>query len=103
VFPDRKQLVSIQSWVQFFTKRKEKMKEKKSVILFYDLLYAIDALDDYDAGSVIKAIIEYEVHGLDSEFTNNDRLNSILNMAKYQLDRGREIFEERFGKTDGRK
>jgi hypothetical protein len=77
------------------------MKEKKSVILFYDLLYAIDSLNEYDAGAVIKAIIEYEVHGLDSEFTNNDRLNNILNMAKYQMDRGRELFKERFGNNHG--
>ena len=79
------------------------MKEKKSVILFYDLLYAIDSLEECDAGSVVKAMIEYEVHGLDSEFTNNDRLNSILNMAKYQIDRGRELFNERFGDNNGGK
>jgi hypothetical protein len=79
------------------------MKEKKSVILFYDLLYAIDSLEECDAGAVMKAIIEYEVHGLDSEFTKNDRLNNILSMAKYQMDRGREIFEERFGNKNGGK
>ena len=91
--------MSIQSWVQFFTIKKgeEKVKEKKSIIVFYDLLYALDSLSDEQAGTVLKALIEYEIYKLECQF-NNARLNSIYEMGKYQLDRGREIFEERFGK-----
>ena len=73
------------------------MKEKKSIILFYDFLYALDALEDSQAGTIMKALIEYELYDLECSF-NNRRLNSIYESGKHQLDRGREIFHERFGK-----
>lgn len=75
------------------------MKEKRSVLLFYDLLYAINTLDFEDAGYVIKALIEYEMYNIESE-VGDDRLDSIFEMGKKQLDRGREIFAERYPVTD---
>jgi hypothetical protein len=80
-----------------FHKEGEKMKEKKSVILFYDLLYALDVLDDTQIGTIMRALIEYELYDLECSFKNR-RLNSIYEMGKHQLDRGREIFHERYGK-----
>lgn len=73
------------------------MKEKKSIILFYDLLYALDTLDDAQIGAIVRGLIEYEIYDLDGSFSNR-RINSIYEMGKHQLDRGREIFHERFGK-----
>ena len=65
--------------------------------MFYDLLYALKALPDADAGAVIKALVDYEIYDIDKGFIEG-RLDSIYEMGRHQLDRGREIFEERFGK-----
>jgi hypothetical protein len=75
------------------------MKEKRSVLLFYDLLHMINALNEEEAGLIIKALIEYEMDGVVSGWKKSS-LAYIFEMGKKQLDRGREIFEERYSVTD---
>jgi hypothetical protein len=75
------------------------MKEKRSIILFYDLLHMINTLNDRDAGGVIKSLIDYEIDGYDYTFEKST-LQYIFEVGKKQLDRGRELFVERYGKID---
>jgi hypothetical protein len=96
---DQKKTVSIQSWVQFFTQRRRMKKEKRSIILFYDVLHMINALNDKQAGLVIKSLIDYEIEGYDYMFENSS-LQYIFEVGKKQLDRGRELFIERYGDSD---
>ena len=74
-------------------------KEKRSVILFYDLLHMINSLSDKDAGSIIRSLIDYEIEGYDYTFEKSS-LQFIFDVGKKQLDRGRELFDERYGESD---
>jgi hypothetical protein len=74
-------------------------KEKRSIILFYDILHMINALPAEEAGQVIKALIDYEmetiVHGW-----KKSSLAYIFGVGRNQLDRGRQLFDERYGDQD---
>ncbi len=74
-------------------------KEKRSVILFYDLLHMINSLSDKDAGLIIRSLIDYEIDGHDYTFEKSS-LQFIFDVGKKQLDRGRELFDERYGEPD---
>jgi hypothetical protein len=74
-------------------------KEKRSVILFYDVLHMINALNDKEAGAVIKSLIDYEIEGYDYAFATSS-LQYIFDIGRKQLDRGRELFDERYGNND---
>lgn len=81
-----------------FHRRKGKvMKEKRSIILFYDLLHLINSLNVSDAGVVVQSLIDYELKGKLYDWTDS-KLDYIYNIGINQLDRGREIFHERYGK-----
>jgi hypothetical protein len=74
-------------------------KEKRSIILFYDVLHMINALHEDEAGQVIKALIDYEINGVVSGWKKSS-LAYIFGVGKEQLDRGRELFNERYGDND---
>lgn len=67
--------------------------------MFYDVLHMINALGDKQAGGVIKSLIDYEIDGHNYIFENSS-LQYIFDVGKKQLDRGRELFEERYGDQD---
>lgn len=70
-------------------------KEKRSVILFYDLLENLSLLSDKDAGVLIKAIIDYEIHDNVVEFENY-KIQRIYHKALESLDIGQEYFDKRY-------
>jgi len=74
-------------------------KEKRSILLFYDLLHMINALNEEEAGQVIKALIEYEMQGIVGKWEKGS-LEYIFGVGKNQLDRGRELFDSRYGEDN---
>jgi hypothetical protein len=102
VFLDRKQPVSIQPWVQFFTQKGKRMKEKRSIIMFYDLLHLINSLEPFDAGMIIKSLIDYEIHNKEWnwDYSSDETKKYIYSMGKAQLDRGKQLFEQKYGSNN---
>jgi hypothetical protein len=76
------------------------MKEKRSIIMFYDLLQLINSLEENDAGLIIKSLIDYELYGLIWEWSN-PQLKYIYHIGKNQLDRGKQLFEQKYGSNNG--
>lgn len=74
-------------------------KEKRSILLFYDLLHMINALNENEAGLIIKALIDYEIEGIIGGWEKSS-LAYIFEVGKKQLDRGRELFDNRYGEDN---
>lgn len=83
---------------------KRTRKEKRSIILFYDLLELVYTLDEQQAGKLFKAIVNYEFDEVydSSVFETDESAYIIYKMAISQLDYGKRNFVEKFGGNDER-
>ena len=67
--------------------------------MFYDLLHLINSLNVSDAGILVQSLIDYELKGKLYDWTDN-RLGYIYEIGISQLDRGKQLFEQKYGNTD---
>jgi hypothetical protein len=75
------------------------MKEKRSIIMFYDLLHLINSLNVSDAGILVQSLIDYELKGTLYDWTDS-KLEYIYNIGINQLDRGKQLFEQKYGSNN---
>ena len=70
--------------------------------MFYDLLHLINSLEPFDAGMIIKSLIDYEINNKEWNWdrSSDDTLRYIFAIGKSQLDRGRQLFEEKYGNNN---
>ena len=67
--------------------------------MFYDLLHMINTLEPHHAGLIIKSLIDYELKNevWNWENSTNDNLKYIYSVGKSQLDRGKQLFQQKYG------
>lgn len=72
------------------------MKEKRSVLFFYDLLELVTDLNNNDAGKICKALFEYEMYGI-VKYYHIRKLQTIYDIGVRQIDQGRKFFNKKYG------
>ncbi len=67
---------------------------QKSFVLYKDSFPMFAALQDDQAGKLIKAIFRYEIDGVEPNFGNDQMTNMVFMMVKQYLDRNNEKYKE---------